>query len=82
MGLVGVLYKIYPKENEAATVAERLKSLKPASVQSEEIGFGIIVVKAFFTFEDKGKVTSAVIEEQIRKLEGVSEVEVMEESLL
>ena len=81
-GTVGVLFKIYPKEESADVVTKGLKSV-PGFVgfSIDEIGFGIKVVKAFFKFED-AKTTSAVIEEQLKKLEGVSEVEVMEESLL
>jgi translation elongation factor EF-1beta len=79
---VGVLYKIYPKEDSADAVSKALKDV-PGFVGSslDEIGFGIKVVKAFFKFEDKTS-TSTEIEEKLKKLPGVSEVEVMEESLL
>lgn len=83
MGTVGVLYKVYPKEGEFENVAVRIKKeIANSNVSLEEIGFGITVVKVFVRFEDKSGITSTKIEEQIKKVEGVSEVEITEESLL
>ena len=79
---VGVLFKVYPAENEAEAVAQRIKDeMKPQSIAIDEIGFGIKILKPFFTFDDKTN-TSMKIEEQLKKIKGVSEVEVIEESLL
>lgn len=79
---VGVLFKIYPKEDSADAVLKGVKTIPGfAGASFDEIGFGIKVVKAFYKFEDS-KTTSTVIEEALKKLDGVSEVEVMEESLL
>jgi translation elongation factor EF-1beta len=82
-GTVGVLFKVYPEEEQdAEELAKRIKSeLGAAGVSFDEIGFGIKIVKAFFKFEDKAT-TSMEIEEKLKKVKGVSEVEVMEESLL
>ncbi len=55
-------------------------NLKPKSLQFEEIGFGIKVLKAFFVHDDS--TGSSEIEESIRKIPGVNEVEVEQESLI
>jgi translation elongation factor EF-1beta len=79
---VGVLFKVYPLEGQAESVAKRLKDeMKANRVSMEEIGFGIKIVQAFFVFEDTQN-SSAKIEEQLKKVDGVSEVEVLEESLI
>jgi translation elongation factor EF-1beta len=79
---VGVLFKVYPLEGQAESVAKRItEQMKANKVSIEEIGFGIKIVKPFFVFEDTQN-SSAKIEEQLKKVEGVSEVEVLEESLI
>lgn len=82
MAKVGVVYKVYPKDDMLDSVIKNIKEkLSPASLQTEDVAFGIQIVKAFFTFDDAEK-SSSEIEESIKKLDGVSEVEVEQESLL
>jgi translation elongation factor EF-1beta len=81
MAKVAVIFKIYTKEGEFDNVVERLKSLNPQGTQTEDVGFGIKVIKALFTFDDSNE-SSSKIEEKIQALEGVSQVEVQEESLV
>lgn len=82
MSNVGILFKIFAEDNKTDELAERIKKeLSPKGVTTEDLAFGIKVVKAFFEFDDS-KTSSSSIEEKIRGLEGVSEVEVLEESLV
>jgi translation elongation factor EF-1beta len=82
MGRVAVLYKVFPKENELETALANIKKkLKPASIETQELAFGIKVIRVLFTFNDSDA-SSSRIEEQLKSIEGVSEVEVEEESLV
>ncbi len=82
MSKVAVVFKIYSNDGQFDTALKNLKEkLNPAGISTDDIGFGIKVIKALFKFEDT-ETSSSRIEEQIKKLEGVSEVEVYEESLL
>ncbi|EET89552.1 MAG: hypothetical protein LVQ97_01270 [Candidatus Micrarchaeales archaeon] len=82
MAKVGIVYKVYPKDDMLESVVKNIKEkLSPAGLQTEDIAFGIQIVKAFFTFDDSEK-SSSEIEESLKKLEGVSEVEVEQESLI
>ncbi|MCL4365340.1 MAG: hypothetical protein M1569_03485 [Candidatus Marsarchaeota archaeon] len=79
MGKVATLFKVYA--DNADTVSQLIVStLKPTSVQVEEIGFGIKVIKVMFVHEDNEGSTK--YEEGLRKIAGVRDVEVAEESLL
>jgi translation elongation factor EF-1beta len=82
MSRVSVIYKIYPKDDAMEATLKRIKdNLKPVAIQSEEVAFGIKVIKARFVFDNE-KTNSSSIEDEIRKTEGVSEIEVEEESLI
>ncbi|MCW6160196.1 MAG: hypothetical protein LVQ95_03875 [Candidatus Micrarchaeales archaeon] len=81
MGMVAVVFKIYPKDGEFEKAQASLAKMKPAGSQVEDIGFGIKVLKALFKFEDKGGGTQK-LEDELRTLDGVGEVEVYEESLV
>ena len=83
MANVATLFKVYPKDGQQAdAVASAIRSkLNPKGMQTEDIGFGIQVIKVLFTFDDS-KTSSSKIEESIRAIEGVGEVEVEEESLV
>ena len=81
MGKVAVLFKVYSDEGMDAQVKKSIsESLKPQAMQEEEVAFGIKILKVMFVYEDEQG--SARFEEQLRKVAGVREVEVMEESLL
>lgn len=82
MAKVGALFKIFTDEGKLDEVTEEIKKeLKPQDIRSEELAFGIKVIKALFVFEDS-EVGSSSIEEKLKKVKGVSEVEVEQESLI
>ncbi|MCL4373765.1 MAG: hypothetical protein M1360_02690 [Candidatus Marsarchaeota archaeon] len=81
MPRVAVVFKIYAKEGELEKVLDSVKGLGAAGVQAQDVAFGIKVIKALFKFDDS-QTSSSKIEESIKALDGVSEVEVDEESLI
>ena len=82
MAKVGALFKIFTDEGKLDEVTDEIKKeLNPQDIRSEELAFGIKVIKALFVFEDS-EVGSSSIEEKLKKVKGVSEVEVEQESLI
>jgi translation elongation factor EF-1beta len=81
MSMVSIIFKVYPEENSFDSVASALKGMEARDVKAEDVGFGIKVIKAMFVFDD-AKTNSSSIEEAVKGIAGVSEVEVEEESLL
>ncbi|MDE1870995.1 MAG: hypothetical protein KGI06_02020 [Candidatus Micrarchaeota archaeon] len=83
MSKVAVLFKVYPKEGVSAeALADAVKrDTSPAGMQIDDVAFGIKVVKAMFKFDDS-ETSSSKIEEKLRAVKGVGEIEVMEEGLL
>ena len=82
MGKMGVIFKVYPEEGALDKAMNGIKEkLKPVGMQAEDVAFGFKIIRVFFTFEDEYK-ASAKMEEALRGIEGVKEVEVEEESLL
>ncbi len=78
---VAVLFKVYTAEGQADNVAKVVKdTLKPNAMQVEDVAFGIKILKVMFVHDDK--VGSSEFEEKLRKISGVNEVEVAEESLV
>lgn len=82
MGKVATLFKVYPAEDADANavLASIKKDTAPTSMQMEEIGFGIKVIKVMYVHEDSEGSTH--LEEKLRKVGGVKDCEVEEESLL
>ena len=81
MGRVAVLFKVYVEAGQEEKVGKEIvQNLKPSSIQLEEIAFGIKVIKVLFIHEDSEG--SDVYEQKLRKVKGVNEVEVAEESLI
>ncbi|MDE1810872.1 MAG: hypothetical protein KGH66_02425 [Candidatus Micrarchaeota archaeon] len=83
MAMVAVVFKVYPKEGTQieATVDNIKAKVNPANVQVEELAFGIKMAKVLFKFDDATN-SSSKLEEGLRAVEGVGEVEVEEESLV
>jgi translation elongation factor EF-1beta len=82
MSRVAIIFKIYPKEGKIEEAMQDIKSkLSPAAIQEFEVAFGIKIIKARFVFEDKNT-KSSILEEQLKSINGVNEVEVEEESLI
>ena len=82
MSKVAVIFKVYPKEGGLEAALKKIKdTLKPAAVQTDDMAFGIKVIRARFIFDDE-QTSSSRIEEGLRSIAEVSEVEVEEESLI
>jgi translation elongation factor EF-1beta len=82
MSGVSVIFKIYAQEGKLDSVMKEIaEKLKPKDMKVEELAFGIKAIRAMFLF-DNADSTSSGIEERLRAIEGVSELEVEEESLL
>ncbi len=81
MGRVGVVFKVYADNGEEEKVSREIaEKLKPNGLQLEDVAFGIKIIKVLFIHEDTEG--SSVYEEKLKKIDGVREVEVEEESLL
>lgn len=80
MGKVATVFKLYSDTPDEVLPQVKAMEPKPTSIQVEEIGFGIKVIKVMFVHEDSDGSTS--YEEQLRKMKGVNDVEVDAESLL
>jgi translation elongation factor EF-1beta len=83
MAKAGILFKVYPKEGAALdkVMSDIKEKLKPTGMQAEDVAFGFKVIRVLFTFEDEEH-ASTKLEEALKGIEGVNEVEVEEESLL
>ncbi len=82
MSKVAILFKVYPKDNMLDKAAANIKEkMNPAGMQTEDVAFGIKVIKVMFKFDDS-ETSSSKIEDELRRVEGVGEIEVMEEGLL
>jgi translation elongation factor EF-1beta len=81
MGTVAVLFRVYTDGGKEESVRKEIvDKLKPKGSQLEDVAFGIKTIKVLFWHEDS--VGSSGIEEQIKKIPGVNEVEIVEESLV
>ncbi len=81
MSSVAALFIVYPREGATDDAEASVRALGAKVVEREEMGFGIMVLKALFTFDDSETSTSE-IEDKIKRSDGVSEVEVREEGLV
>ena len=80
MGNVATLFKVYVEAGTEDGVASTIKGMKPKSMQIEEIGFGIKVIKVMFVHTDEEG--STTYEDKLKSVKGVNEVEVEEQTLL
>ncbi len=81
MSDVGVVFKVYPKDGELEHLMADLKKMNPKGMNTEDVGFGIKLVKVLFVFNNESA-NSSQLEDKIKALQSVSEVEVQEESLM
>ena len=83
MAKATILFKVYPTDPEK--VQQTMDSIKaamnPAAMQAQEVAFGIKLVKVLFIYESD-KAGSSQLEDRLKKVQGVSEVEVEEETLM
>ncbi len=82
MGKVATVFKIYLEDiAQADSISKQIsQELKPTGVQVDDIGFGIKVIKVMFVHEDQEGSTS--FEEGLRKISGIKDVEVEDETLI
>jgi len=81
MGNVAVLFRVYTEQGKEDEVKhEIISQLHPQSIGLEEVAFGIKVLKVLFVHDDKEG--SSDYEEQLKKVKGVNEVEVLDETLI
>jgi translation elongation factor EF-1beta len=81
MGDVAVLFRVYTEAGkEDAVRSEIVDKLGPKGSQLEDVAFGIKTIKVLFVHDDKQG--SSEIEDKIKKIPGVNEVEIIEESLV
>ncbi|MCL4372373.1 hypothetical protein M1373_03590 [Candidatus Marsarchaeota archaeon] len=82
MSRIGVVFNVYPEEGKMDSVVRQIKEkMKPASIEAQDIAFGIKVLKVFFVFEES-ETTSTKLEEGLKSISGVSQIDVSEESLV
>ncbi|MEM0107147.1 MAG: hypothetical protein QXD11_01155 [Candidatus Micrarchaeaceae archaeon] len=81
MGKARIIFRIYPKEGMLDKALKEIKELKPMDIQEDEVAFGIKLINVLFVY-DADKNGSSEIEEKLKKLDSVSEVEVQDESLM
>ncbi|MGB9635301.1 MAG: hypothetical protein ACP5H8_01040 [Candidatus Micrarchaeia archaeon] len=77
MAQVAILVRITPEDIERVDqLLNKIKQeFRPISIGTEDVGFGIKVIKAlFYEDEDKG---SAELEDRLSKVENVSSIEVL-----
>jgi translation elongation factor EF-1beta len=81
MGTVAVLFRVYAEEGKEENVRkEIIDKLKPKGSQLEDVAFGIKTIKVLFWHDDSQG--SSQIEEELKRIPGVKEVEIIEESLV
>ncbi len=81
MSSVATVFKVYVESGKEQEVSDSIrKTLNPKAVQTDEVAFGIKVLKVMFVHEDSEG--STALEDGLRKIGGVTEVEVEDESLL
>jgi translation elongation factor aEF-1 beta len=88
MGEVMLVYKIYPKEIEdVEKIQDKIKEGLPEdfklnTLELEPVAFGLKVVKASFIFPDKVSGLSDKLENFLKNIEYVSEIEVTAQTLI
>lgn len=82
MGQVALTLKVMPQSPEVdlEKIKEEIKkveteNIKISDMTVEDIAFGLKAIKVLFVMPDKGGVNPSEIEEKIKSIEGVGEVE-------
>ncbi len=81
MGNVAITFKIMVEPGKEEEVKNEISKIGAKDIRIEDIGFGIKVIKALFVSKDE-EGTSTRIEEQIRNIKGVNEVNAIDETLI
>ena len=81
MGDVAVIFRVYTQEGKEESVRKEIvEKLRPKGSQLEDVAFGIKTIKVLFIHADS--TGSSEIEERLKKIPGVNEVEIIEEGLM
>ncbi|MGC8479301.1 MAG: hypothetical protein ACP5M9_01360 [Candidatus Micrarchaeia archaeon] len=81
MADVATIFKVYTETGRETEVRDLIvKNLKPKSIQLEDVAFGIKVIKVMFVHTDEEG--STAIEEKLKSVKDVTEVEVADQTLL
>ncbi len=81
MADVATIFKVYAETGKEIEVRDKIVSdLKPKSIQLEDVAFGIKVIKVMFVHTDEEG--STAIEEKLKGIQNVTEVEVSDQTLL
>ena len=83
MGKVAISIKVSGKEGQdIASIGESIKNIEGVKeVNTEEVGFGIKVLKVLVLVDDAGG-EGAKMEEKIQDVDGVDSIEVLETTLI
>ncbi len=79
MGNVLVIFKIFSDPENVETVEKELSNIKSGKVREvkkEPLGFGIDIIKAGYIIPDKTEGAMEALEEEIRKIDGINQLEV------
>lgn len=80
MGDVIIVYKVLPESPEKfEQVKAGLQGLNPKRLEEEPIGFGLVSLKFTTIIPDAGG-QQDILEEKIKAIDGVSEIEVLHAS--
>ncbi len=80
MGKVATTFKIHFDNDKEDNIKDALTKLGAKDIEIEELAFGIKVIKALFIHDDNEG--SSDIEEHIKGIDGVSQVDVIDETLI
>ena len=79
-GKIGAVFLVYTEPEDFEKVRERLKPLA-REIKEEELGFGVKYFKVLIVVEDRDRSLDEV-EEKLRAIPGVSEVELESSTLV
>ena len=86
MGEVMVIFRVFPEEpGKEDSVMEKLKAVKSGrvvEVRKEPLAFGMFIVKAGIVIPDKEDGKMQALEDEIKAIPGVNQVEVEGTTLL
>ncbi|MBN1940912.1 MAG: hypothetical protein JW772_01895 [Candidatus Diapherotrites archaeon] len=85
MGKTVVIMKITPKEEQIDRAMADLKTVKSGALQDVQkvpVAFGIEILKAAFTIEEKAENALSELEEEVAKLDSIENSEVENMTLL
>jgi len=80
MGSVIIVLKVMPAEpGKLEQVKKGLEALNPKRIEEDPIGFGLVALKFTTIIPDEGG-TQDALEDKIKAIDGVGEIEVLQAS--